>query len=228
MTPSIPASDRKSTITSITGGDIETAQAFMARPSPEGVVAIALGGASGAGKTTVVSCLKQRRPDQIITYPAFTTRPRRSSEIDGVHYYFRSDVDLKAARLDSRYSGFVEARGYWYWTDSHRLDESIRQYPNAAHLFLISQVRDYVERKARFPRLQWVWLDVNEDELRRRLLLSSERDLEASTRYNQSLMDQNRSGLIDLTVDNNHGRLAQVVNEIAEFISVLLPSRSSQ
>jgi len=46
-----------------------------------------ISGASGAGKNTVINRTMEKRPDLFYSISA-TTRPPRSGEIDGIHYYF--------------------------------------------------------------------------------------------------------------------------------------------
>jgi guanylate kinase len=50
-------------------------------------------GPSGAGKGTLIRRLVERRPDLEVAVSA-TTRPRRESEVDGVHYYFLSEEEF--------------------------------------------------------------------------------------------------------------------------------------
>jgi guanylate kinase len=50
-------------------------------------------GPSGAGKGTLIEALLARRNDVELAVSA-TTRPRRSGEIDRVHYYFISDEEF--------------------------------------------------------------------------------------------------------------------------------------
>ena len=50
-------------------------------------------GPTAVGKGTVVTRLRQLRPDVVISVSA-TTRPARQGEIDGLHYYFLSDAEF--------------------------------------------------------------------------------------------------------------------------------------
>ena len=52
-----------------------------------------LSGPSGVGKGTVVAEVRRRHPDVWVSV-SVTTRPRRSGEVDGVHYHFVDDAEF--------------------------------------------------------------------------------------------------------------------------------------
>lgn len=54
---------------------------------------VVITGPSGAGKGTLIRKLVERRPDLEVAVSA-TTRPRRESEVDGVHYHFLSEEEF--------------------------------------------------------------------------------------------------------------------------------------
>lgn len=53
-----------------------------------------LSGPSGVGKGTVIDEVRRRRP-QIVHSISITTRPPRTGEIEGVHYYFRTPSEFE-------------------------------------------------------------------------------------------------------------------------------------
>ena len=63
----------------------------MTFPNPMLVV---VSGPSGVGKSTIVAELARRRP-QVVPIVTATTRGQRPGEIDGVHYHFISDDELR-------------------------------------------------------------------------------------------------------------------------------------
>lgn len=65
---------------------------------------IVVTGTSGAGKGSIERILLSRMPELELAVSA-TTRPRRSSEVDGVHYWFVSDQDFDR-KLEEK--GFLE------------------------------------------------------------------------------------------------------------------------
>jgi guanylate kinase len=74
---------------------------------------VVITGPSGAGKGTLIRKLVERRPDLEVAVSA-TTRPRRESEVDGVHYYFLSEEEF-VARIER--GEFLE---YVHYVSGHR------------------------------------------------------------------------------------------------------------
>jgi len=60
---------------------------------------------SGAGKTTIVRHLLSLYPDQLAFSISATTRPKRTTEVDGQDYYFLSE---EAFRQKIHEDGFIE------------------------------------------------------------------------------------------------------------------------
>lgn len=198
----------------------------LKRPKISEPLTIAIGGGSCSGKTSIANRLKKQIAGKVYTYPAFTNRPKRPLEVEGVDYFFRNEDDLAMARLNPRFSGFVEARGYWYWIDASRLLSNIWKNPDGIHLFFISQPHDYLRRKTLFPNLKWIWLDIPEEELHRRLLLNPDRDLQSSLKYNKLLLSQDRSSLVDLSITNEIGRFDEAAKKVRDYVRTLVQERS--
>lgn len=78
---------------------------------------IVIAAPSGAGKTTLVRALLEREPELRFSV-SYTTRPPRSSERDGVDYFFVSDE--RFAQMIER-GGFLEhARVFDHWYGTGR------------------------------------------------------------------------------------------------------------
>jgi guanylate kinase len=70
---------------------------------------------SGAGKTTLSRLLLQTAGG-ISMSVSVTTRPRRASEVDGVHYHFLSRRDFETARDRGDLMEWAEVHGHLYGT----------------------------------------------------------------------------------------------------------------
>jgi len=88
------------------------AMADLIRPARRGLMLI-LSSPSGAGKSTLTRTLSQKETNLDLSI-SVTTRERRPSEIDGVHYRFigRQDFDLLRERDDLLESAEVHGNGY--------------------------------------------------------------------------------------------------------------------
>ncbi len=82
---------------------------------------------SGAGKTTLTRMLLQDKALDLTLSVSVTTRPRRSSEVDGVHYQFidRRHYDLMQQGGDLLEAAEVHGNGYG--TPRRPVDEALAQ-----------------------------------------------------------------------------------------------------
>src|SRR5579862_4645124 len=87
-----------------------------------------ISGPSGAGKGTIVACIREQFP-QLVWSVSATTRPRGAKEIDGVHYYFLSDTEFRRWIAEGRFIEYSQYGSNWYGTprpdaiDGHMLIE---------------------------------------------------------------------------------------------------------
>lgn len=179
-------------------------------------VLIAIGGASGAGKTAVVRELQKRFPDDVKFFPAFTTRPRRSGELEGRDYFFRTEKDMETARKDPECFGFVRARDYWYWMRRPEIERSFQTDRFSLYLFVLTQRYEVQEYRSIFPGIRYIWLSVPEEEIRKRLQ-EARKDVEASFNHNRKLQETRVDDLADLRIDNSQGNFEQTIRLIVSF-----------
>jgi guanylate kinase len=109
-----------------------------------GIVLI-LSSPSGAGKTTLTRMLLQDRTLDLTLSISVTTRARRSSEVDGIHYRFISPRQFEAMRDDNELLEWAQVHGNFYGTPRAPVEEILAQGRDA--LFDIDyqgtqQVRD--------------------------------------------------------------------------------------
>jgi guanylate kinase len=70
---------------------------------------------SGAGKTSLVRALIERRPNLSVSV-SHTTRPMRPGEVDGVNYHFISKEAFIAAQKSGEFFEWAEVFGHFYGT----------------------------------------------------------------------------------------------------------------
>ncbi|PZO73580.1 MAG: guanylate kinase [Mesorhizobium amorphae] len=76
---------------------------------------LVLSSPSGAGKSTIARNLLKSDPSLELSV-SLTTRPRRGSEIDGVHYHFVSHRDFERRRETDGLLEWAEVHGNFYGT----------------------------------------------------------------------------------------------------------------
>jgi guanylate kinase len=79
---------------------------------------------SGAGKTTLTRLLVQKE-DNIELSISVTTRPRRQSEVEGVHYYFVTRPQFEKMRDSGELLEWAEVHGNYYGTPAKPVEKAL-------------------------------------------------------------------------------------------------------
>ncbi len=87
---------------------------------------LVLSGPSGAGKGTLVERLVAARPECVFSISA-TTRPRRSTEQDGVQYEFVTRDEFERRRSAGRFLEWAEVHDHFYATPTDFVDRHVRE-----------------------------------------------------------------------------------------------------
>ncbi len=98
----------------------EPAQALRRR----GLMLI-LSSPSGAGKTTLTRMLLQTKTLDLTLSISVTTRPRRSSEVDGIHYSFITKKQFEAMRDGGELLEWAEVHGNFYGTPREAVEQTL-------------------------------------------------------------------------------------------------------
>ncbi len=91
-----------------------------------GIVLI-LSSPSGAGKTTLTRMLLQDRSLDLSLSISVTTRPRRSSEVDGIHYRFITQRQFESLRDNGELLEWARVHGNYYGTPRAPVEEILAQ-----------------------------------------------------------------------------------------------------
>jgi guanylate kinase len=100
------------------------ADAVPFRFAPGGFLLV-LSGPSGAGKGTLVDRLVAARPECTFSISA-TTRPRRSTEVEGVQYEFVAKDEFERRRSAGHFLEWAEVHNQLYATPARFVDEQVR------------------------------------------------------------------------------------------------------
>ena len=79
---------------------------------------------SGAGKTTLTRLLVQKE-DNIELSISVTSRPRRPSEVEGVHYFFKTRTEFEKMRDAGELLEWAEVHGNYYGTPAKAVEKTI-------------------------------------------------------------------------------------------------------
>jgi len=82
---------------------------------------------SGAGKTTLTRDLLQDRALDLTLSISVTTRPRRSSEVDGIHYLFKTPAEFERMRSGDELLESAEVHGNFYGTPREPVEVVLAQ-----------------------------------------------------------------------------------------------------
>lgn len=95
--------------------------------APRRGLMLILSSPSGAGKTTLTRMLLQDRSLDLTLSVSVTTRPRRSSEVDGIHYHFIQRDDFDAQREHGDLLEWAEVHGNCYGTPRKPVEKILAQ-----------------------------------------------------------------------------------------------------
>ena len=89
-------------------------------------IMLVLSSPSGAGKTTLTRNLLELEQKVALSISA-TTRPRRPSEIDGVHYLFRTKRQFEVMRDSGELLEWAEVHGNYYGTPREPVEKALAE-----------------------------------------------------------------------------------------------------
>lgn len=101
-------------------------RASLDLPRRRGLMLI-LSSPSGAGKTTLTRMLLQNKDVDLTLSVSVTTRVRRSSEVDGLHYHFISQERFREMRDRNALLESAEVHGNFYGTPRLPVEELLSQ-----------------------------------------------------------------------------------------------------
>lgn len=143
---------------------------------------VLISGPSGVGKGTLVKELVQRMPE-LRTSVSVTTRAPRPGEVDGVHYFFRTEEQFQQMVANDElieWSQFVN--GLFYGTPRAYVEEQLRA---GQDVLLEIDVKGAIQVKERLPNGVYIFiLPPTMDELEARL---HKRQTEAAEAIRQRL-----------------------------------------
>jgi guanylate kinase len=95
------------------------------RKLPRRGLMLILSSPSGAGKTTLTRMLLEHKPLDLTLSISVTTRPRRSSEVDGIHYSFITKKQFDTMRDRGELLEWAQVHGNFYGTPSEPVEQAL-------------------------------------------------------------------------------------------------------
>lgn len=104
-------------------------------------------GPSGVGKGTIRESLLQQVPGMLLSV-SVTTRPQRPGEIEGVHYFFRTQEEFDELRSSNQLMEFAEFAGNSYGTPKQWVETQLKA---GLDVLLEIEVQGAKQIRQRFP-----------------------------------------------------------------------------
>jgi guanylate kinase len=102
---------------------------------------------SGAGKTTLMTRLKQNIPQLVYSISA-TTRKPRAGEVHGTHYFFYSVEEFKEKIEAGAFAEWATVHGNYYGTPRSFIDATIR---SGSHIIMDIDVQGKLQLDKVYP-----------------------------------------------------------------------------
>jgi guanylate kinase len=123
-------------------------------------------GPSGAGKGTLEQELIRRMPGRLELAVSATTRERRPNEVDGVHYWFKSNAEFDELAANEGLLEWVEYVGNRYGTLRSEID---RIHGEGRAPLLDLEIEGALRVRDEVPGAVTIFVDAPLEELERRL-----------------------------------------------------------
>ena len=117
-------------------------------------ILLVFSGPSGAGKGTVCSALRRDDPGFRLSVSA-TTRPPRSGELDGVHYFFLKRDDFRKMIDEGQLLEWAEVYGNYYGTPRRFVQETLDR---GEDVILEIDIQGALQVKEKFPEAVLIFI----------------------------------------------------------------------
>ena len=161
-------------------------------------------GPSGVGKDTLINMLKEIYPNIFFKLPSYTTRAKRTGEIEGVDYFFVSEEDFKIMESQGKLFGIQKYNNNFYASNKSKLRELIDNGDKIIILNYNIETANCVKNEFDFNYV--AILSPSEDELRNRLINRGTNPEEIENRMKNSIREINlinEANYIQFRVVNN-------------------------
>lgn len=183
-------------------------------------IVLVITGPSGVGKGTVVTALRQRRPDLWLSVSA-TTRTPRPGEVTGQHYFFVAPAEFDRMRQAGQLLESAQFAGNWYGTPAAPVRQRLAE---GRSVILEIEVEGARQIRRAMPEATFVFLiPPSADELRARLAGRGTEDADAlARRLARAEHELGMTGEFDHVIVNDD------VDRVVDALVELVPEPSRQ
>ena len=188
-------------------------------PGAPGALLVIVSGPSGVGKDSVIGEIRRvpRDPDYHYVVTC-TTRPRRSYEIDDVHYHFLGEAEFMRLRDEAELLEANEVHGNWYGTPRADVRDALRQ---GHDVILKIDVQGAAVVKQKVPEALLIFLvpPSLEDLFGRLQARATESADELDIRQRNAALELARQSDYDHVVVNETGQIERTARRIHDIIT---------
>jgi len=188
-------------------------------PGAPGALLVIVSGPSGVGKDSVIGEIRRvpRDPDYHYVVTC-TTRPRRSYEIDDVHYHFLGEAEFMRLRDEGELLEANEVHGNWYGTPRADVRDALRQ---GHDVILKIDVQGAAVVKQKVPEALLIFLvpPSLEDLFGRLQARATESADELDIRQRNAALELARQSDYDHVVVNETGQIERTARRIHDIIT---------
>jgi len=179
---------------------------------------IVFSAASGAGKTTIVKEILKEFP-QIIFSISATTRPKRETEIDGIEYFFLTEIEFQKRIENDDFIEWEKFYDYYYGTLKSFITENIEA---GKPVLLELDVKGALTIKRLYPYAHLIYISPPSfEELVNRLRQrNTESESDFLKRIDRAKMELSLKGQFDYIIENKD--LNKAVTEAKSLVNKIL------
>ena len=178
---------------------------------------ILLSGVSGAGKDTIKKELIKRN-ENIVSLPSYTDREPREGEKNGEQYNFISTEEFKKLIEQNDLYEYDIHHNHYYGTSKKLLNERLESNKIIVKDIDVNGVENLVKLLGKSVKIITIFLKVQKDELRRRLINRNTKipEEEIELRLSRLEYEESKMGRYDYVIENND--LEQTISKIQNII----------
>lgn len=165
---------------------------------------VILSGVSGAGKDTIKKELIKRMED-VVSLPSYTSRNPREGEEEGVQYHFITKQEFKNRIKNDEFYEYDLHHDNYYGTSRKLMNEKIKSGKIIVKDIEVNGTENLVKVLKNDVRLVTIFLKVERDELRKRLIERGDNlsESELELRLSRLEYEESKIKLYDYVIKND-------------------------